>query len=112
MDTVTTAIISIITAFASAFTTYFFTRKKYNSEVDNNNIQNMTESLEFYTTLSNDNTERLKKTLEDYEKLSKQCEQILKENNNLRLEIMKLKTIIINLTSELKEFNKNGTKAK
>ena len=38
----------IVTTVASGFTSWFFTRKKYNSEVDNNVIQNMKESLDFY----------------------------------------------------------------
>lgn len=54
-----TAGIGVITTIASGWTSYFFTRKKYNSEVDSTNIQNMQETLEFYKTLSDYNKERL-----------------------------------------------------
>ena len=36
-----TALVGIVTTFASGFTAWFFARKKYNSEVDNNLINNM-----------------------------------------------------------------------
>ena len=43
-----TGLIGIVTTFASGFSAWFFARKKYNSEVDNNLIRNMKDSLEFY----------------------------------------------------------------
>ena len=51
--------IGFISTIISGLATWFFTRKKYNSEVDNNLIQNMKESLDFYRKLSDDNRERL-----------------------------------------------------
>ena len=39
--------IGFISTIISGWATWFFTRKKYNSEVDNNLIQNMKESLDF-----------------------------------------------------------------
>ena len=69
--------INIVTMFLSSWLTWFFTRKKYNSEVDNNLIQNMKASLDFYKQLSDDNKERL--------------EEVLKRNDKLEEEIHKLK---------------------
>ena len=60
-----TGIVGIFSTIVSSWITWFFTRKKYYSEVDNNLIQNMQKSLDFYRDLSNDNEERLKKILED-----------------------------------------------
>ena len=54
-----TALIGVVTTFASGWTSWFFTRKKYNSEVDQTVIHNMNESLEFYKKLSDDNKVRL-----------------------------------------------------
>ena len=53
-----TALIGVVTTFASGWTSWFFTRKKYNSEVDQTVIHNMNESLEFYKKLSDDIKER------------------------------------------------------
>ena len=58
-DTWIAVIAGAITTFASSFTTWFFTKRKYNTEVDANLITNMQESLEFYKTLADDNKARL-----------------------------------------------------
>lgn len=104
--TLITAGIGIITTIISSCVTYLFTRKKYNSEVDNNLISNMQESLEFYTKLSDDNSERLQKILTEYDKLREQFDEVLSENNSLRVEVVKLRTQISSLSKELKKFNK------
>ena len=76
-----------IATFVSSFTTWFFTKRKYNTEVDANLITNMQESLEFYKTLADDNKTRL--------------EEVLRENAELRKEITDLRTQVDKLTSTL-----------
>lgn len=80
-----TALIGIITTFASGFTSWFFTRKKYNSEVDQNVIKNMSESLEFYRKLSDDNKQRL--------------DEMIKRNESLEEEMRDLRKQVITLTN-------------
>ena len=89
-ETWITILSSAITAFATAFTTWFFTKRKYNAEVDNNVITNMQESLEFYKTLADDNKARL--------------EAVLKENTELRKEIADLRNQVDKLTSTLANY--------
>lgn len=84
---VITAIIGIITSFTSAWVSWFFTRKKYSAEVDDNLIHNMKESLDFYQTLSNDNKDRL-----DY--MIKRNDELEEEMKDLR----KLVTTLMNYT--------------
>lgn len=79
--------INIVTMIISSWLTWFFTRKKYNSEVDNNLIQNMKASLDFYRQLSDDNKERL--------------EEVLKRNDKLEEEVHKLKDQIITLMTQI-----------
>ena len=79
-----------IATFVSSFTTWFFTKRKYNTEVDANLITNMQESLEFYKTLADDNKARL--------------EEVLRENAELRKEITELRTQVDNLTSTLANY--------
>ena len=79
-----------IATFVSSFTTWFFTKRKYNSEVDSNLITNMQESLEFYKTLADDNKARL--------------EEVLREKAELRKEITELRTQVDNLTSTLAKY--------
>lgn len=79
-----------IATFVSSFTTWFFTKRKYNTEVDANLISNMQESLDFYKTLADDNKARL--------------EEVLRENAELRKEITDLRTQVDKLTSTLANY--------
>lgn len=82
-----TGCIGIISTIISGWTSWFFARKKYNSEVDSNLINNMKESLNFYEKLSNDNKERL--------------EDVLKRNAQLEHEINDLRKQMFNLMSSI-----------
>lgn len=82
-----TALIGIVTTFTSGFTAWFFARKKYNSEVDNNLIKNMQDSLEFYKKLSDDNKSRL--------------DEVLKRNDNLEEEVKELRQQVMGLMTSI-----------
>lgn len=82
-----TALIGIVTTFTSGFTAWFFARKKYNSEVDNNLIKNMQDSLEFYRKLSDDNKSRL--------------DEVLKRNENLEEEVKELRQQVMGLMTSI-----------
>lgn len=84
----------IATMFASNYFTYFFTRKKYNSEVDGNVIENMQKSLDFYTKLSDDNKQRLEEALIE-------CRNVKQENDELKAEIKDIKNRMYNLMESI-----------
>ena len=79
--------VGLLTTIISSWTTWFFTRRKYNSEVDSNLINNMKESLDFYEKLSTDNRERL--------------EEVLKRNTELEQEVGELRKQMFNLMSSI-----------
>lgn len=81
------ALIGIFSTILSSWTTWFLTRKKYNSEVDQNLIQNMKESLDFYKQLSDDNRSRL--------------EEVLKRNDELENDVKNLRNQMFNLMSQI-----------
>lgn len=85
--TLITGGIGILASIVSAWAGWFFARKKYNSEVDNNLIQNMQESLDFYKKLSDDNRQRL--------------EGVLKRNEDLEDEVRELRTQLFSLMSSI-----------
>lgn len=87
-DVLITAGIGIITSIASAWTSWFFARKKYNSEVDNNLIQNMQQSLDFYRQLSDDNKQRLEEVLKRNDELERRDEALEKEVRELKNQII------------------------
>lgn len=77
------ALIGVLSTITGSFTSWVFARKKYNSEVDNNLIENMKKSLDFYKQLSDDNRERL--------------EEVLKRNENLEAEVAQLRAQVFDL---------------
>ena len=87
METLITGGIGLLTTVVSAWASWVFARKKYNSEVDNNLIQNMQESLDFYKKLSDDNRTRL--------------EEVLKRNEDLEEEVRELRAQLFSLMSSI-----------
>ena len=80
-------LIGIVSTAISGFLSWFFTRKKYHAEVDNNLITNMKESLDFYIKLVEDNTIRLENVLKRNEELERRDERLEQEVANLKSQI-------------------------
>lgn len=93
--------VGIITTVISGWTSWFFARKKYDSEVDNNLINNMKESLDFYEKLSTDNKERLKEVLKRNAELEQEVGELRKQMFNL------MSSICTDLTCQLRKRNLN-----
>lgn len=96
-----TAGVGLVTTVVSSWSAWVFARKKYDSEVDHNVIDNMKESLEFYERLSNDNKARLTETIEENKKLREDFNKVLKENEGLRNDIDDLKSQMLKLTTSI-----------
>ncbi len=79
--------IGVISTIISGWVSWIFARKKYNSEVDNNLIENMEKSLEFYKKLSDDNRARLEETIERNKALEKEVQELKNQLLNLALNI-------------------------
>lgn len=101
--------VGIITTVISGWTSWFFARRKYNSEVDNNLIENMQQSLEFYKKLSDDNKDRLDEVLKRNAELEQEIRDLRKQMFSL------MNSICVDLTCQLRKrslnlFNEqNGT---
>lgn len=93
------AIIGIISTVVSGWVSWFFTRKKYNVEIDNNIISNMRESLEFYKQLSDDNKQRLDEVLKRNDALDIEIKELRKQVSELMLMTCK------DLTCKLRQTN-------
>jgi len=112
LDVLITAGIGLVSTFIGSWTSWFFARKKYNSEVDNNLIQNMKESLEFYKQLSDDNKKRLEEVLKRNEELERRDERLEDEVRQLKNQMITLMSqICLDLTCKVrqKELFGNGT---
>ena len=93
--------VGIITTVISGWTSWFFARRKYNSEVDNNLIKNMQQSLEFYKKLSDDNENRLDEVLKRNAELEQEIRDLRKQMFSL------MSSICTDLTCQLRKRNLN-----
>lgn len=93
--------VGIITTVISGWTSWFFARRKYNSEVDNNLIENMQQSLEFYRKLSDDNKDRLDEVLKRNAELEQEIKDLRKQMFSL------MNSICTDLTCQLRKRNLN-----
>lgn len=91
--------VGVISTIISGWTSWFFARKKYNSEVDNNLINNMKSSLDFYEKLSTDNKERLENVLKRNTELEQEVNELRKQMFNL------MSSICTDLTCQLRKKN-------
>lgn len=111
MGILITGAIGLLTTLISGWTSWFFARKKYNSEVDGNLIANMKESLEFYKQLSDDNKKRLDEAL-------KRSDYLEEEVKELRKQVLNLMTVMCtDLSCQLRKGDhkvilENGTSTK
>lgn len=83
LGVIITAIIGIATSFASAWISWFFTRKKYSAEVDETIIHNMKDSLDFYQKLSDDNKNRLDLMIKRNENLEDEMKELRRQVTTL-----------------------------
>lgn len=68
----------------ASFFTWLFSKRKYNSEVDSNNIENMQKSLDFYIKLSDDYKSRLDVEIQSHHD---EVDELRKENAELKKEM-------------------------
>lgn len=87
IDVLVTGGVGVLTSAISSLVTWLLAKKKYNAEVDNNVIQNMQQSLEFYKELSDDTKERLAEVLEKNQKLEDDVAELRKQMLNLTMKI-------------------------
>ena len=79
-DVLITGGAGLITTIVSGWVSWFFARRKYNIEVDSDEIENLKKSLEFYENIVKDNNKKLQFYID------------LAEDN--RIEVYRLKGII------------------
>lgn len=109
MDLIVTSIIGVVCTGLSSLITWLFTRRKYNTEVEHNSIENMEGSLEFYEKLTASSNKILAEVLEKSEKLAQSNVELLIEVQNLRAQIGILTEVLKNELDAV-DFEKYGIK--
>ena len=104
MTEILIAVIGVVSTTAGSWLSWFLARKKYNSEVDNQLIKNMNESLEFYKKLSDDNRSRLQEVLKRNDELERRDERLEEEVRQLRTQMFNLmSSLCTDLTCQLRK---------
>lgn len=99
--------VGLLTTIISSWTTWFFARKKYNSEVDLNLVEKMEKSLEFYKSLSDDNKNRLEEITERNNELEKEVQELRKQVLNLTMNICMDLTCSHRMRETIRKYGKN-----
>lgn len=102
--------VGLLTTIISSWTTWFFARKKYNSEVDLNLVEKMEKSLEFYKSLSDDNENRLEEITERNNELEKEVQELRKQVLNLTMNICMDLTCSHRIRETTRKYGKNKDK--
>lgn len=100
--------IGLVSTIVSGWVSWVFARKKYNSEVDHNLIENMENSLEFYKKLSDDNRARLEEMAERNRVLEVEIQELRKQMLNLTMNICMDLTCANRVREQLKRRSSNG----
>jgi hypothetical protein len=106
IQVIITGAIGIITTIVGSLTSYIFTKRKYNAEVDNSVIDNMKQSLDFYIKLSDDNKARLDEALKRNDALEKEIQQLRQQMFEL------MSNICYDLKCELRSKTRKVAKTK
>lgn len=89
--TILNALIGAICAIFSSGVTFFLTKRKYNTEVDSQQIKNMSESFDIH-----------KKMMDEiFDTQNKKLELLQKENDSLRQQVSQLQMQVINILGSI-----------
>lgn len=102
------ALIGSSTTIMGSIVSWLLAKKKYYAEAENNIIQNMENSLEFYQKLSDDNRARLEEMAERNKALEIEVQELRKQMLNLTLNICMDLTCANRVREQIKRKNPNG----
>lgn len=98
-----TTICTVVSSAISSGISWAISKKKYQTEVHQNQIENMQRSLKFYEDLSTDTQERLGKILEENEALRTENQAIKDELHEVKEMLSKMMdNVCINLACQIR----------
>ena len=102
-EIIITAGTTLVCSSLSSFLTWVLSRKKYQSEVKGNDINNMQHSLDFYEDLSDDHRSRLHSLLDENKELREENIRIREENAQIRVENAEIRAENARVLKELED---------
>ena len=98
-----TTICTVVSSAISSGISWAISKKKYQTEVHQNQIENMQRSLKFYEDLSTDTQERLGKILEENEALRTENQDIKAELHEVKEMLRKMMdNVCVNLACQIR----------
>jgi hypothetical protein len=101
----TEVIMALVTLFCSTATsvvTFILTKRKYNTEVDSQQIHNMGESFDVYKNMMEESLAAQKKTFEAVAEVQdKKIEMLQKEKDSLQAQVSQLQQQMLNVLGSL-----------
>lgn len=96
------SLVALFCSTISSIVTYFLTKRKYNTEVDSQQIQNMDASFDTYRKIMEEALSSQKKRLEVIiEGQDKKIDTLQKENDSLRIQVSQLQMQMLNILGSI-----------
>lgn len=96
------ALVGVFCTAISSAVTFFFTRRKYNTEVDSQQIHNMGESFDVYKKMMEEALASQKKTMQcEIDSLKTGYELVKGENDSLKSQVAQLQMQMLNILGNL-----------
>jgi cell division protein FtsB len=96
------ALIGIASTAASGFITFFLTKKKYDTEVDSQQIKNLGEAVNIYKQIMEESAKSQKDLMENtIASQNQKIEELQKENSALKQQVNQLQMQMINILGSI-----------
>ena len=96
------ALVGVFCTIISSGVTFFLTRRKYNTEVDSQQIKNMSDSFDTYKKIMEGNIAVQKETMDVIiNSQNQKIDMLQKENNSLREQVSQLQMQTINILGSI-----------
>ena len=97
-----TALVTLFCSTVSGAVTFFFTKRKYNTEVDSQQIQNMDASFDVYRKMMEEALSSQKRTMENtIEAQDKKIDMLQRENDSLKAQVSQLQMQMLNILGSI-----------
>jgi len=106
VETVTTIVIAFATSMAGAFGGWFFTKRKYNAEVQRQNLENIDFGFDTWQKVVDTQQERIEELMSKYDLLLEENLKYQDQLNSMREELLILKQENQKLICEIARYEK------
>lgn len=96
------ALMGVVSAIVSSVVTFFLTKKKYNTEVDSQQIKNLGEAVNIYKQIMEESAKSQKDLMEStIASQNHKIEELQKENSSLKQQVNQLQMQMINILGNI-----------